>query len=294
MLPIDSDTLTRLLRNNSKWSSNRYETYIDNMHYPFILLPENYILPEVSIYGIDETSAQSYILAIQKFLPAEFREFTVLSPSHKKGERSKLTLIKIFNIYRYHYLVKCNFEMLYLGGAESKEVVVKGTQQYSASIMTNRIYFQFKIFALNSLKTLDERILELNLKNYSPSVHSRETDVRGKGFYSELFDEVDYTEILQPVYEILSLSKYWKLGRIYHPLLIENHSLGIGFLDFAPQKIINDFISFHALLKDLNEEKLPDSSTIGNFHTWLKKYTFERKISRGGNMVWKIQIEPSL
>jgi len=168
------------------------------------------------------------------------------------------------------------------------EIINLGNQSFSSSVFTDRIYFNFKIFLLDSFLIKHNQIVEFKLSSFSESIYKKLTEIVGKKFHSELFDEIDYTHILEPIYTKLELVKFWKLGKIYQPLQIENHSLSICFLNFNIQENINDFISFHTILNDLTNNKDLNSNTLKNFYNWLEKFSFQRISSKSGNIAWKI------
>ncbi len=286
---LESVSLTKLLAENQTWSQEIFSTFVDNMHFPYITVPKKYILPSVPILGVEETSARQFLLATREFFPEKLKEFTVLNPVlQNKRERSKLSLVKILNINNFNYLVKLTFEILYLGGASKDEIINLGNQSFSSSVFTDRIYFNFKIFLLDSFLIKHNQLIEFKLSSFSESIYKKLTEIVGKKFHSELFDEIDYTHILEPIYTKLELLKFWKLGKVYQPLQIENHSLSICFLNFNIQENINNFISFHTILNDLTNNKDLNSNTLKNFYNWLEKFSFQRITSKSGNIAWKI------
>jgi hypothetical protein len=266
-----------------------YDVYVDNLKQPFIILPESYKLPSVPHTGINYNCAKEFLKGIAPHFSPHLRDFYVMPNSRPKRDSGKLMLVKDFSIENNIFLYVIKFESTYLGGAKKEDKILEGTQEFSTSILTNRVYFSASIFPVQELVKQEGFIIDFVVPSYTPIYYDTEMSINKKKFFSELFDEIDYSPMIDTIKNRLELPNHWKLGKIYEPIFIEYLSMCIRFLSFNIQDNIQNFSKFHKILTNVvQREDTIHLESIQFFHKWLEMFSFERSRTISGNMAWKI------
>lgn len=280
--------LTQIIKETSTWNSEEIIVYIDNFHHPFFQTPSKYILPSISIHGLNENSAEKYLQEIKTFLPKEIKNFCVLPLGIFKREPSKLVLALDleFDGYKFIYLIK--FECKHLGGVNNKDVIHSATQEYGISCYTNKVYYNQSILPVQSIHKKKKQILSFEILPFAKSIFEKILNSPKKKFVSELFDEIDYSHLMDEINEKIEFKKYWEIGKIYSPLKIEHLSLSVHFLSWDILKNIKWFKKFFPVLLGILNFQEIEESYRSEFLKWLKTHTSERTLSNSGNPTWKI------
>lgn len=284
------EIIQTILRNlDSK--QKKFPIYIDNLHTPFILLDEDYLMPQVSNYILQEDEILKLIQLYSKFLPNTLKDLNfILNPISTK-EHSKLIFAKEFSSRGNKFVYQFSIEIKYLGGADSTKISKQATQEFFPSYFTDRIYFQSRIIPVSEITYIENQIVNFNpikLNQVINYIHSDFFEKDKPEFFSEMFDEQNYKPILEPLFEKLKVSTFWKLGKIYEPLGIEYLSFVLNLISVSSEKNIIEFQKFSALFTNiLGFEKLNQDS-IYLFQNWLEKFDFKRRTSPSGNICWEI------
>ncbi|HMV77602.1 MAG TPA: hypothetical protein PL048_14745 [Leptospiraceae bacterium] len=303
----DSAYLNGFLRSYTAHEKKDHTVYVDNLKTPFILLDKRYVLPSVPLMGVDKNSAFQFLNAVIENFPGAIQGFHVLPEARPKRDIQKLALVKHFeaDVNQFIYMIK--FETAYLGGAAKDEIVSPATQGYSASVLTDRIYFHAKIFSVENVMYRDRNIADFTVRRFEPSIYQQAAGQETKKKnYSELFDEIDYSELLGPVKEFMGINDLnWKLRSLYEPVWVEHMSLTLRFLNFQIMENTEYFKSFRELFtapsersvsapsaEELFREYESESVSLAKklFIHWLNRHSFERTKSSSGNPAWKIII----
>lgn len=282
--------LNEILKENQNWNLGSIQVYVDNLHHPFFETPNQYVLPRLSIHGLDEYTAEQYLNEIKTFLPKEVREFSVLPLRIFKRESSKLILglDLYFGTQKFIYLIK--FECKHLGGVNNQDVIHPASQEYGPSCFTNKIYFTQGIFPIESIQKNGNEILAFQIIPFTKSIFQSNLEIYKKKFISELFDEVDYSHLIEEINQKIEFKKYWELGKIFQPLKIEHLSLSVQFLSWDISGNISEFKKFYLLISEILESKTNLETQRLAFWEWLKKHKAERSLTKSGNIAWKIFI----
>ncbi len=285
-------SLKRMLEDLSPAFIKYYDVYVDNLKQPFIVLPETYTLPSVPHIGINYNSARDFLKGIVPQFSPYLKEFYVMPNSRPKRDSGKLMLVKDFSIENNIFLYIIKFETTYLGGSKKEDKIMEGTQEFSTSIRTNRVYFSASIFPVQELIKKEDLIIDFVVPSYTPIYYNTEMSIDKKKLFSELFDEIDYSPMIDTIKNRLELPNHWKLGKVYEPIFIEYLSMCIRFLSFNIQDNIQNFSKFYKILTNVvQKEDTIHLESIQFFHKWLEKFSFERSRTISGNMAWKILFE---
>lgn len=285
--------LNQILLDCSGKKNLDHKIYIDNLHTPYAEFSKNYILPGTSTHSIDFISAKNYISAIAKLIPEAVEGCSVLPEPRPKRESEKIFLVKKFVLHEKQFLYILKLEPTYLGGAESEQILQKATQEKTASILTNRIYFSTRIIQIEHTISQDQTITDFQAKNYTEGNFKIETGSKGilseKKRVSELFDEIDFSDLVTSLKHTLSITdENWKLGKVFDPVGVEYLSISLKFLSLSQKQILNDFQNFSSIFDFLFYQKELPADAIDHYKKWLDVYSMERSQSPSGNVRWKI------
>ncbi|MCB1180164.1 MAG: hypothetical protein KDK36_21480 [Leptospiraceae bacterium] len=291
MKPEETRALNRVIRDIQPDKNKKYDIHVDSLHLPFIILEEKYLLPSIPLLEIDFNSAKIFLQEIAPHFSSHLKEFFIIPETRPKKDSCKLMLAKEIEINSSRFIYIIKFETVYLGGADKENKITEGTQNLSPSIKTNRIYFTSRILPVSQIIKSKGEIIDFEIPKYEPSIYSKETEGHKKKFFSELFDEIDYSEVMNEIKSSLEIEKHWKLGRVFDPIFIEHLSMSVRFLNFDIEENINEFKKFYKLVTNVVERNdFSDIETILNFHKWLEKFSFERTKTLSGNIAWKILV----
>lgn len=306
----DAAYLNGFLRSYTSHGKTDHTVFVDNLKTPFIVLDRRYILPSVPLMGVDKNSAFQFLNAVIENLPGAIQGFHVLPEARPKKDIQKLALVKHFEADENQFIYMIKFEAAYLGGASKEDIISPARQDHSASVLTDRIYFHAKIFPVENVTYTDRHISDFTVRRFEPSIYQQAAGMEPKKKnYSELFDEIDYSELLGPVKEFLGINdENWKLKSLYEPVWVEHMSLAVRFLNFQIMENTEDLKSFKELFTVFSPQKKSaghsaqdffgekESESVSNarnlFIKWLNRHSFERTRSSSGNPAWKIIIKP--
>ncbi len=266
--------------------------YVDNLHSPYVLLEEEYTLPPISNMDLTKQDIFPYLQILSKFIPEAMAECSVLPMQKPKRESGKISLVREISLRGHNYLYVLKIDAAYLGGSQKDKIKVSASQVTHPAIETDRIYFSIRIIPIKNVIRADGEIIDFEVQTFDKGLFFTEPEEvnsdRPRNF-SELFDEVDYSHIIEPIKLSLKiLQPNWSLGKIYEPVYIEYLTLAIRFLSVSYTKILSHFSHFYEILEIIHANGAISDITKRNFIYWLGRHTFERETSPSGNMRWKI------
>ncbi|EMJ88137.1 LIC_10030 family protein [Leptospira meyeri] len=285
----DFKSINRIL-NETSAKNKPGEIYVDNLHIPYIQFPDRFVIPGTSVTQPEFGDIKDFVQTVLKYIPEAIEGTCLLPEPRPKRETGKLFFVRpmLFGSSRFLYVF--SVDMLYLGGAKSEEIKKPGSQNMTPSIITDRLYFQTKIIHLHSTKEDGEDITDFEAKRFQGGVfrvESEKDDNKPIRRFSEIFDEIDFSETESKIREELGISSdVWKLGRIYTPIGIDYLSLSLRFLIPSLPKTIQQFRSFYPILTD-TEAGIPEE-TLKKYHEYLSSFEVERTQSKSGNILWKV------
>lgn len=288
---VEIKELNQILKNAG--ISNRCNSiYVDNLHTPYTEADDFFILPSSSVFHVDFEAAKKYIQILVKYIPFAVKSCNVLAEHRPKRETGKITLFRDFEINDKKFLYIANFHVTYLGGSELQNIIEPPVQERTATVKTSRIYFFVKIVPLEHLITQEGIPINFKTRQYQESLTKISTSIKNplKESISELFDEVDYSEVIDFLKGEWKIKpEYWKPGRIFNPLTVEYYTVAFRFLDLDQEKIIHEFSKFYQLAESLFSDNINGiNKSVEEYHNWLNSFTPNRILSPSGNMSWKI------
>jgi len=192
-------------------SGKHYPVFVDNLHTSFIQLDNSYRLPSTSVFSVDFAAARDYVSMLAEVIPQAVSGSYILQNHRPKRETGKITLFKDFDFNGAKYLYVNSFHVAYLGGASADSIVLSPIQERTAAVKTERIYFSSRIVPLDEIEYFGGVPTDFKTRQYDESKVMVSTSVKNprKESISELFDEVDYSDIIR------SLRRYGKFLQIY-------------------------------------------------------------------------------
>ncbi|MCW7469169.1 LIC_10030 family protein [Leptospira kanakyensis] len=285
----DYQSINRIL-NETSGKNKPGEIFVDNLHSPYIQFSEKFLIPGTSSTQPEFSDIKNFVQTVLKYIPEAIEGTCLLPEPRPKRETGKLFFVRpmIFGSSRFLYVF--SVDMLYLGGAGSDEIKKPGSQNMTPSILTDRLYFQVKIIHLHSTKEVGENVIDFQAKRFQGGifrVESEKDDNKPIRRFSEIFDEIDFSETESTIREELGITpEVWKLGRIYSPIGIDYLSLSLRFLIPSLPKTIGQFRNFYPILTE-TEAGIPEE-TLNKYHEYLSSFEVERTQSKSGNILWKV------
>ncbi|TGL44275.1 LIC_10030 family protein [Leptospira perdikensis] len=285
----DYQSINRIL-NETSAKNKPGEIYVDNLHSPYIQFSEKFLIPGTSSTQPEFGDIKNFVQTVLKYIPEAIEGTYLLPEPRPKRETGKLFFVRpmLFGSSRFLYVF--SVDMLYLGGAGSEEIKKPGSQNMTPSILTDRLYFQVKIIHLHSTKEEGENITDFQAKRFQGGIFRVESEKDANKpirRFSEIFDEIDFSETEAKIREELGISpEIWKLGRIYSPIGIDYLSLSLRFLIPSLPRTIRQFRNFYPILTE-TEAGIPEE-TLNKYHEYLSSFEVERTKSKSGNILWKV------
>lgn len=279
--------------NNLPGKNKRGKLFIDNLHSPYIKFDEKYILPASYVTNPDENQILSFVKIVGEFLPEAVEGTCILPEPRPRRETNKLFFVRPMLFGHFQFMYIFSVDMQYLGGAKADEIKKPASQNLTPSVLTDRIYFQIKVVHLENVIQEGDHVLDFNARRFQGGEFRIESDREvGKPVrkFSEIFDEIDFSETENTIREELGITKeVWKLGRVYSPIGIDYLSLSMRFLNPSLADTVHLFHDFYPLLAQDNS--VITGKTLELYHSYLSKHDVERTQSKSGNMLWKVTFQ---
>ena len=289
---LETRKLNQFLKTLSTQKNSSFSIYVDNLHTAYILTPQNYILPSFHKFHFEYEPCYKYLTAIAQFIPEAIEGCQVLSYPKPLKEVGKLCLIKEISYNGFPYLYLFKLDLHYLGGSLSQAYIKRETSYHTSSVTTNKIYFSSRIVPITDIIQEGNTIIDFKAKEYTPGLFMVEKDANTSKIRhsAEIFDDIDYSKILDPIYQQLEIDKFWQPSKVYRPLYIEYQTLSLRFFEPSFQMSLNEFQSFSGFLEFVHTENLDIfQRDVENYHKWLSSHSVTRTQSLSGNMLWEIK-----
>lgn len=285
----DYQSINRIL-NETSAKNKPGEIYVDNLHSPYIQFSDRFVIPGTSVTQPEFGDIKEFVQTVLKHIPEAIEGTYLLPEPRPKRETGKLFFVRPMMFGSSRFLYVFSVDMLYLGGARSEEVKKPGSQNMTPSIITDRLYFQIKIIHLQSTKEEGENVTDFQAKRFQGGIFRVESEKDANKpirRFSEIFDEIDFSETESKIREELGITpEVWKLGRIYSPIGIDYLSLSLRFLIPSLPNTIKQFRNFYPILTE-TEAGIPEE-TLKKYHDYLSLFEVERTQSKSGNILWKV------
>lgn len=277
---------------NLNGKNSDFSIYVDNLHSPYILLKEEYTLPPISNMDLTKKDVLPLLEILSKYIPEAMSGCSVLPAQKPKRETGKVSLVKEISLRGHNYLYIFKIDAAYLGGSPRDKIKLAASQFSHPSISTDRIYFSTKVIPIKNVIRSDGEIIDFEVQPFDKGLFTAELEERLEDRprnFSELFDEIDYSPIMEPIKLNLKIMlPNWSLGKIYEPVYIEYMTLAIRFLSPSYASAVTHFSHFYEILEIVHLNSSISEINRRNFIYWLSKHSFERETSPSGNMRWQI------
>jgi hypothetical protein len=266
------------------------EVFVDNLHSPYIQFSETFTLPSSSITNPEFSSISEFVNILALFLPEAIEGTSLLPEPRPKRETHRLFFVRPILFADKQFLYVFSTDLQYLGGAKPEEIKKPAAQNQSQSVLTDRIYFQVKIFPCESITMDGDFVKDFKAVRFRGGVFKLESDRDEKSKpqrFSEIFDELNFSDLENQIRNELGInSEIWPMGRVYSPIGIDYLSLSLRFLQPSLPKVIREFRKYYEVLDPGEAGVSPQ--TINALHKYLFQHETSRTQSRSGNMLWKI------
>lgn len=285
----DLKSLNKQLQ-NLEGKNKKGDVYVDNLHSPYIKFSEEFVLPSSSITKPEFPAVADFVQILIKFIPEAIEGTSLLPEARPKKETGKLFFVRpiLFEDKKFMYVFST--DMQYLGGAKPEEIKKAAAQNLSPSVVSDRIYFQAKVFPVESYVEEGDQVSDFKSVRFQGGVFRVESDREAENKprkFSEIFDELDFSDLESKIREELGInSEIWPMGRVYSPIGIDYLALSMRFLKPSLPKIMREFRKYYRILNPGAEGVAPEITKA--YHQYLFKHETSRTISRSGNMLWKI------
>ncbi|TGL63180.1 hypothetical protein EHQ58_01695 [Leptospira ognonensis] len=275
---------------NLEGKNKKGEVYVDNLHSPYIKFSEEFVIPASSITKPEFSAIVDFVQILVKFIPEAIEGTSLLPEPRPKKETGKLFFVRpiLFEDKKFMYVFST--DMQYLGGAKPEEIKKAAAQNLSPSVISDRIYFQAKVFPVESFIEEGDQVSDFQSVRFQGGVFRIESDREAENKprkFSEIFDELDFSDLESKIREELGInSEIWPMGRVYSPIGIDYLALSMRFLKPSLPKIMREFRKYYRILSPGTEGVSPEITKA--YHQYLFKHETSRTLSRSGNMLWKI------
>ncbi len=257
--------------------------YIDSFKHPYVQLEKEIILPSVSLVNFEPLEAKKIYQLLIDYFPSFTEDFKIIHQDQIIGQKKYYSFIKIFNYLNYYIALELKILCSYAGGADKNEILNSNIQNYSPSFITNKLYY-FLHFYISVTYDIKNHLI-FNIKGLSiPEIQNYVipyTDTKGERWATSLFDETDFSELLD--YFLSKFSYEWKLKFWKKPFLIEKSTLAMNLIDIRQlQYLVEPYIKF---IEEYSKvEKWNNEIFIKYFQEWKYEICF----SKNGNLLWKL------
>lgn len=268
---------------------------IDTFHHPYLQFENQFTLPTVNLYGIEYEQARSLLEPVIQHMPGFVYGCDVLPQPRPIKENNYLHLVRSYEIEDRKYIYMIKILAQYLGGAQSEEILRAASSGVSATVRTDRVYFQSRMIPAEHIEYDDGRIVDFKPVKLREAILDGIT--RAQGFHVatkemrvlDMFDEIDYSQANEELTKMFSVGVEWAPGKVFRPFMIDYHTLTMNLV-FPDYKLIEAFLEhfhrgFEALLTDLNLDNLNDD-TRDFWADYFQAFRYERTLSRSSNPHW--------
>ncbi|GBF51311.1 hypothetical protein LPTSP4_28430 [Leptospira ryugenii] len=266
------------------------EIYVDNLHSPYIQFTETFTVPSSSLNRPEMSAVHQFIEILSHYIPEAIEGTSLLPEPRPKKETGKLFFARPIMFANKQFIYIFSTDMQYLGGALPNEIKKPAQQNQAPSFETDRIYFNAKIFPVESILINSDYVEDFNSHRFRGGVFRMEADRSADSKpqrFAEIFDELDFSDLEAKIRVELGItSEIWPMGRVFSPVGIDYLALSLRFLKPSLSKIIREFRSYYSIL-DPGQEGV-DEKVVNAFHKYLFAHETTRLSSRSGNVRWKI------
>lgn len=271
---------------------------IDTFHHPYLQLDEQFTLPTVNLYGIEFEQARELLQPVIRMAPGFVHNCHVLPEARPAKENNYLHLVRGYEFEDRQYIYMVKILAQYLGGAKSDEILRPASSGISATVLTDRIYFQGRLIPVERIdRHPDGWIVDFRPVKLRDALLDGIT--RAQGFHIatkemrvlDMFDEIDYSSANEELTKMFSVGAEWKPGKVFRPFMVDYHTLTMNLV-FPDLPLVRGLIApfhrgFNALLHDLSLDHL-DEDSRQFWAAYFQAFHYERILSRASNPHWQL------
>ncbi|MEQ9365578.1 MAG: hypothetical protein RIF32_15130, partial [Leptospirales bacterium] len=212
-------------------------------------------------------------------------------------ENNYLHLVRACEIEDREYLYLIKILAQYLGGAKNAEILQPASSGVSATVRTDRVYFQSRLIPVDQIDYDRGRIVDFRPVRLREALLDGIT--RAQGFHVatkemrvlDMFDEIDYSQANEELTSMFSVGAEWAPGKVFRPFMVDYHTLTMNLV-YPDYRLVDGFLKhfhrgFDALLNDLNLDGL-SADTREFWAAYYQAFRYERKLSRSSNPHWRL------
>ena len=264
---------------------------VDTFRTPYCRWSEPFEWPSVSLLHSEPAAAAQLIERLNGRMAAFFRGMNILPEARPRRDEPNLHLVRVLSYEGSHYLFKLRILMTYMGGAESSQME-HSVQDRSPAFRTDRIYFQARIFPVNSVERREGIIVDFEPEHYDPA-----SGIRSGGLEAHhtarwnvvLFDEMDFSDLEKELRERVTDAK-WQPGRLFNPFVIDHGTVNWNLFHVPDAEAILPY--FHRLWHHLKSGRELDHEDRRFWEDYYTGWKYRRFLSAGGNPHWEIEQAP--
>lgn len=273
------------------------EIRVDTMRHPYALLPKTVAWPAVTVTGMTELEQESVVGVVAGELPGFVTGCHLLPEPRPRRDTNQVQLVRPYRIANADYLYMLRISAEYMGGADNTEVIRPARQGLSPSFLTDRIYFNARLFPVRSVMEGDSGIHDFDafsIQDANFLVRERDEGLRSI-FATALFDQIDFGPVEARFQDLFSFGATWKAGRIFRPFVIDQLTLAFNLIVPDVHLIAELGPLFASAFNRLKATGNLEGLTEAEMSFWRDYYgawSFENDFSRGGNPQWRLTSYP--
>ena len=265
---------------------------VDTFRTPYIQWKETLQWPSLSVLHAEASSAQPILEEIMRRSPWLIHGTHVLPEARPRRDEPNLHLVKEFETAGQIYLLKIKILMTYMGGAQGQELDDGQVQDRNPGFLSDRIYFQCRLFPVHSVRKEEGAIVDFVPEHYRPASGMQNTvgeTHQTARWNVMLFDEMDFSDLEKSIRESVS-SLPWKPGRLFNPFVIDHGTVNWNVFHLKELEHVLGY--FHRLWLHLRDgaELLHEDHLF--WDAYYEAWKYARFLSRGGNPHWEILEAP--
>ncbi|MCR9143599.1 MAG: hypothetical protein NXI24_15230 [bacterium] len=274
---------------------------IDTFHHPYLQFPDQFTLPTVNLYGIEYEQARCLLAPLIAKMPGFVHGCHVLPEPRPIKENNYLHLVRACEIENRKYIYLFKILAQYLGGAKSGEILEPAKSGVSATVRTDRVYFQSRLIPVEQIQYDRGYIVDFRPVRLRDALLDGIT--RAQGFHVatkemrvlDMFDEIDYSQANEELTNMFSVGTEWAPGKVFRPFMVDYHTLTMNLV-FPDRRLVDGLLTqfhhgFDTLLNDLNLDGL-SAETRAFWAAYYQAFSYERKLSRSSNPHWQLTEYP--
>jgi hypothetical protein len=267
---------------------------IDTFRHPYVKFSAPYLMPAVSLGGIEGAEALQLIEVVAERIPEFAAGCHILPEPRPRRESAHVHLVREIDHAEGRFLYIFNLNAEYMGGAEDSEIASRALQGRAPSFRTDRMYFQARLVPVEEIQRTDGQIVDFRVRRPRQSYHT--TVSRGEWKPGDLwtnfvFDDADFSSFHRAFTERLGGGAPWPLSKLFFPFLLEYATVCLNLVNpgYEMARALADWFApaAHEIITDeLDPARLAPIQAF--WKAYFAAWEYEPAPSRSGNPHWKL------